>query len=164
MFSARIDGLANIEARIAKAVEFGELNKAQVQKSYRKIAMIYVRRAQSMVKDAKRTIYVRRRGSEVMVERGTLRRSMGTWTANKKFPTILAGPRANHPMKRKVAASADAWFAHIVEQGDFPDQFGGKSTGHPNYKVHQRAMEAVDATMRQKLIGELQKEFSRYMK
>jgi hypothetical protein len=67
-------------------------------------------------------------------------------------------------MKRKVAASADAWFAHIVEQGDFPDQFGGKSTGHPNYKVHQRAMESVDATMRQKLIGELQKEFSRYMK
>jgi hypothetical protein len=114
MFTARIDGLANIEARIAKAVEFGELNKAQVQKSYRKIAMIYVRRAQSMVKDAKRTIYVRRRGSEVMVERGTLRRSMGTWTANKQFPTILAGPRANHPMKRKVAASADAWFAHIV--------------------------------------------------
>jgi hypothetical protein len=164
MFTARIDGLANIEARIAKAVEFGELNKAQVQKSYRKIAMIYVRRAQSMVKDAKRTIYVRRRGSEVLVERGTLRRSMGTWTANKKFPTILAGPRANHPMKRKVAASADAWFAHIVEQGDFPDQFGGKSTGHPNYKVHQRAMESVDATMRQKLIGELQKEFSRYMK
>lgn len=164
MFNARIEGLDKIEARIAKAVEFGELNKAQVQKSYRKIAMIYVRRAKSMVKDAKRTIYVRRRGSETMVERGTLRRSMGTWTANKKFPTILAGPRANHPMRRKVAASADAWFAHIVEQGDFPDQFGGKSTSHPNYKVHQRAMESVDATMRQKLAAELAREFARYLK
>ena len=164
MFNARIDGLDRIQERISKAVEFGELNRAQVQKSYRKVAMIYVRRAQAMVKDADKTIYINRRGAVIKIEQGTLRRSMGTWTANKKFPTILAGPRVNHPMKKKVPASADAWFAHIVEHGDFPDEFGGKNTRHPNYLIHKRAMESVDATMRQKLIGELQKEFSRYMK
>jgi hypothetical protein len=67
-------------------------------------------------------------------------------------------------MKRKVRATADGWFAHIVEEGDFPAAFGGKSTNHPNYKVMERAMRATEAQMRAKLQQELSKLFSKHMR
>jgi hypothetical protein len=51
-----------------------------------------------------------------------------------------------------------------VEEGDFPEEFGGKSASHPNYKVIRRAMEATQAQMRVKLQQELKHEFEKYMR
>lgn len=151
--------------RIQRAVEMGQANKKDVQKAYRRVGAIYVATAKGMIKDADKDIQVQRGGRiGAFVERGTLRRSLGTWNAHKTFPTILAGPRANYPMKKKVKDHSDAWFAHMVEEGDFPEVFGGKNTGHPNYKVMERAMKAAYPRMKMKLYQELRREFEKLMK
>lgn len=154
-----------LNKRIKKAVEMGKANKASVQKAYRRVGAIYVATARSMIKDSPKDIRVQR-GDRMgaFIERGTLRRSMGTWNAHKVFPTILAGPRSNFPMKKKVREHSDAWFAHIVEEGDFPEVFGGKNASHPNYKVMERAMKASYPRMKAKLYQELRKEFEKLMK
>ena len=154
----------SIFKKLERAAQFGAINEKQVRQRYRKVAQIFVRKAKGMVKPYKRNIVVRPSKDALLVYRGQLRDSMGTWSPDNKFPTVLAGPRANHPMKRKVPAYADGWFAHIVEEGDFPDEFGGKSSSHPNYKVIRRAMQATEAQMRAKLQQELRQEFEKYMR
>lgn len=165
MIQVTVDGLADLEKRIQRAVEFGALNKSEASKSYRKISQIFVRKAKAMIKPYPRLIVVSgKKRSATYVHPGQLRDSMGTWSPDNKFPTVLAGPRANFPMKKKVRANADGWFAHIVEEGDFPAAFGGKSSSHPNYKVMERAMQATEAQMRAKLQQELSKLFTKFMR
>jgi hypothetical protein len=165
MIRVAVDGMADLEKRIQRAVQFGEINKQDASRAYRKISQIFVRKAKAMIKPYPRIIQVSgRKRSTTYVHPGQLRDSMGTWSPDNKFPTVLAGPRANFPMKRKVRATADAWFAHIVEEGDFPAAFGGKSTSHPNYKVMERAMQATEAQMRAKLQQELAKLFAKMMR
>ena len=147
----------NVFKKLERAAQFGAINEKDVRRRYRKVAQIFVR------KD-KRDIVVRPNKDALLVYRGQLRDSMGTWSPDNKFPTVLAGPRVNYPMKRKVPATSDGWFAHIVEEGDFPEEFGGKSASHPNYKVIRRAMEATQAQMRVKLQQELKQEFEKYMR
>ena len=165
MIKVTVDGMAKLEQRIQRAVQFGTLNKQDASRSYRKISQIFVRKAKAMIKPYPKLIVVSgKKRTTQYVHPGQLRDSMGTWSPDNKFPTVLAGPRANFPMKRKVRATADGWFAHIVEEGDFPEEFGGKSSSHPNYKVIRRAMEATQAQMRVKLQQELKQEFEKYMR
>jgi hypothetical protein len=154
----------NIMKKLERAAEFGAINQKDLRRRYRKVAQIFVRKAKGMVSPYKKDIVVRPNKDALVVRRGQLRDSMGTWSPDNKFPTVLAGPRANHPMKRKVPDTADGWFAHIVEEGDFPDQFGGKSSSHPNYKIIERAMHTTQAQMRVKLQQELKQEFEKYMR
>jgi hypothetical protein len=163
--TASLEGVDRATKRINRAVTYGKLNRTEVAASYRKVSGIFIRKARSMTKDYPTTIRVRRGKTVPMdIEPGTLRRSFGNWHPSKKFPTILAGPRANHPMARKVQDNADGWFAHIVEEGDFNDHFGGNQKGHPNYKVTERAIKATKERMRQKLYGEIQKNFLKFMR
>ena len=155
MIKVTVDGMAKLEQRIQRAVQFGTLNKQDASRSSRKISQIFV---------PKLIVVSGKKRSATYVHPGQLRDSMGTWSPDNKFPTVLAGPRANYPMKRKVRANADGWFAHIVEEGDFPAAFGGKSSSHPNYKVMERAMQATEAQMRAKLQQELSQLFSKYMR
>jgi hypothetical protein len=162
--SATMDA-RSLTKEIEKAVRLGYHNNAEMRKAYRRVAAIYIATAKGMIRDHPDDILVQRgHQASWLVESGTLRRSMGTWNADKTIPTILAGPRANAPMKKKVKDHSDAWFAGIVEEGDFPEQFGGKSSSHPNYKVMSRAMAISQPKMKVKLYQELRKEFERYMK
>lgn len=163
--SASVEGVAAATRRINRAVAYGKINRTDVAASYRKVSGIFIRKARAMTKDYPETIRVRRGKTVPLdVEPGTLRRSFGNWHPSKKFPTVLAGPRANHPMQRKVQQKADGWFAHIVEEGDFNEHFGGQSTSHPNYRVSKRAIQATKERMRQKLYGEIKKNFMKFMK
>ena len=164
--TTEMQGVERAQKRILKAVKFGILNKQDVQRSYRKVAQIFVRKARTMTKDYPKQIVIHRyvNSKPLVVDPGTLRRSFGTWAPNRQLPTILAGPRANYPMKRKVGKNSDAWFAHIVEEGDFPDAFGGKSASHPNYKITERAIKATQDAMRTKLYKELRSSFAKFMK
>jgi hypothetical protein len=155
----------NIFKKLEIAAKFGQVNEKDVRRRYRKVAQIFVRKAKGMVKPYPRIIQVSgKKRKTLYVYPGQLRDSMGTWSPDNKFPTVLAGPRANFPMKKKVPITADGWFAHIVEEGDFADEFGGKSSSHPNYKVIRRAMQATEAQMRSKLQQELRQEFEKYMR
>ena len=163
--TTEIQGLERAQKRIARAQLYGKVRRADVVKSYRKVSGIFIRKARSMAKDYPEPIRVLRgKTVPITVEPGTLRRSFGNWLPNSRFPTVLAGPRANYPMKRKVAQNADAWFAHIVEEGDFAEEFGGKQQSHANYKITERAIKATKEAMRQKLYGEIRKNFMHLIK
>ena len=163
--SASLEGVDRATKRINRAVTYGKLNRTEVAASYRKVSGIFIRKARSMAKDYPEPIRVLRgKTVPITVEPGTLRRSFGNWLPNSRFPTVLAGPRANYPMKRKVAQNADAWFAHIVEEGDFAEEFGGKQQSHANYKITERAIKATKESMRQKLYGEIRKNFMHLIK
>jgi len=73
--------------------------------------------------------------------RGQLKASMGNWKPNRKNVNIVAGPRANSPMKKKVRETANGWFAHFVEE------FGTQNKG-----VFDRTKKQVIAQMRDKQV------------
>jgi len=156
---ANVDGLEMVLKRIDRGLQFNEKNMRQMRKINRKVVGIYIRTLKSgsnRVIDYKKPIFVKGRQP---IEPGTLRKSVGTWTPNKSKAKVLGGPKVG-----KNARKYDAWFAHIVEGGDFADAFGGKNTSHPNYQKFERAKKAVQDKMKRKLYSELRKEFERYFR
>ena len=157
--TANVDGLEMVLKRIDRAIEFNKKDMAQMRKLNRQVVQIYVRylRRPGRIKDAKEVIDVPGRDP---IKPGTLRNSVGTWTPNKNRATVLGGPRAFNNVRK----GHDAWFAHIVEEGDYADAFGGKNRSGHNYQVFEKAKKKNQEKMRKKLYSGLRKEFERYMR
>lgn len=156
---ANVDGLEMVLKRIDRGIQFNEKNMRQMRKINRKVVGIYIRTLKSgsnRIIDYKKPIFVKGRKE---IEPGTLRKSIGTWTPSKSKAKVLGGPKVGRNARRY-----DAWFAHIVEGGDFADAFGGKNTSHPNYQKFEKAKKAVQDKMKRKLYSELRKEFERYFR
>lgn len=156
---AQVDGLDMVLKRLDHALQFNEKNMREMRKINRKVVGIYIRTLKSgsnKILDYKKTIKVKGRKD---IEPGTLRKSVGTWTPNKSQAKVLGGPKVG-----KNSSRYDAWFAHIVEGGDFADAFGGKNTSHPNYRKFEKAKKEVQDKMRSKLYSEMRREFERYFK
>ena len=131
-------------------------DRAALAKINRETGKIYVNALRSNIKNYGRTIFVRRKsGGNMDITPGTLRRSIGSWTPKGvKTGLILTGPRTNHrPFTKKTQDNADGWFAHFVEAGTFPDEFGGKQSGNPNHGVFKRTRGSVYNTMKSKQIA-----------
>ena len=157
--TANVDGLEMVLKRIDKAILFSKKDMAEMRKINRQVVQIYVRylRRPGRIKDAKEVIKVPGRKP---IEPGTLRNSVGSWTPNKSRATVLGGPRAYNNVRK----GHDAWFAHIVEAGDYGDAFGGKNRSGHNYQVFEKAKKKNQEKMRKKLYSGLRKEFERYMR
>jgi hypothetical protein len=156
---ANVDGLEMVLKRIDHSIKFNHKNMREMRKINRKVVGIYIRTLKTgsnRIIDYKKTIFVKGRKK---IEPGTLRKSVGTWTPDNTKSKVLGGPKVG-----RNASKYDAWYAHIVEGGDFADAFGGKNTSHPNYKKFEKAKKAVQDKMRSKLYSELRKEFERYMR
>lgn len=157
--TANVDGLEMVLKKIDHAILFNKKDMAQMRKINRQVVQIYVRylRRPGRIKDAEKVIKVKGREP---IKPGTLRNSVGTWTPNKMRATVLGGPRSFNNVRK----GHDAWFAHIVEEGDFADAFGGKNRSGPNYQVFEKAKKKNQEKMRKKLFQGLRKEFERYMR
>jgi hypothetical protein len=157
--TANVDGLEMVLKRIDRAIEFNKKDMAQMKKLNRQVVQIYVRylRRPGRIKDAKEVINVPGRKP---IQPGTLRNSVGTWNPNKNRATILGGPRSFNNVRK----GHDAWFAHIVEDGDYADAFGGKNRSGHNYQVFEKAKKKKQPAMRKKLHDGLRKEFELYMR
>lgn len=158
--TATIDGLEMVLKRIDKAVQFNHANMRKMRNSNRKVAQIYVRYLKRRVVSMNRDIVVKRNGRIRTVTPGTLKDSMGTWTPNKSRATVLGGPKTFN----NATGDKDGWFAHFVEEGDFPLAFGGKNRSHPNYHLFEKAKKATHDKMKAKLYQELRTNFATYMK
>lgn len=131
-------------------------DRSALRKINRETGKVYVSALRSNIKNHKRTILVRRQsGTKIDITPGTLRRSIGSWAPKgTKTGLILTGPRTNHkPFAKKTQDNADGWFAHFVEAGTFPDEFGGKQSDHRNYRVFERTRTSVYGTMKSKQIA-----------
>ena len=160
---AQVDGLEQVLKKIDRASRWNEEDKKQLRKINRQVVGIYVRnlkRGSNRIIDAKKTIKVKGRSD---IEPGTLRRSVGTWTPEKGSTKVLGGPKYKGG-SGKAQSNNDAWFAHIVEEGDFSHYFGGKNKSHPNYKKFEKAKKATQAKMQSMLLRKLRAEFERFMK
>ena len=128
-------------------------DRTALRKINRETGKVYVSALRSNIKNYGKTIFVRRKsGTSIDITPGTLRRSIGSWSPKgQKTGLILSGPRTN-TLGRKTQDNADGWFAHFVEAGTFPDEFGGKQSGNPNHGVFERTRGAVYNTMKSKQI------------
>jgi hypothetical protein len=115
---AKIDKLANIDSIAQREIiEAAESN-----------AQIYVSAAKSRIRDYhKDIIVVKKNGTRLVIPRGTLRRSMGTWRPKGTKSMVMAGPRTRS-LGKSVGEDSDGWFAGIVEGGLFGPKFGGRKT------------------------------------
>jgi hypothetical protein len=129
-------------------------DRSALAKINRETGKIYVNALRSNIKNYGKTIFVRRKsGTSIDITSGTLRRSIGSWAPKgQKTGLILSGPRTN-TLGRKTQKTADGWFAHFVEAGTFPSEFGGKQSGNPNHGVFNRTRSAVYNTMKSKQIS-----------
>lgn len=106
--------------RVEKSMD-GSKSK-EMLKSHKEIGKMYVDAAKRNIKNYHEDTTVKKNGKEYTIVRGQLKKSMGIWRPNRRRTGVVAGPRANAPMKNKVRPQADGWFAHFVEER--PKAFG----------------------------------------
>ena len=155
----QIQGLKHVEKRLTRAADWSKDDKKNLRKINRKVAKLYVKALKSNSKIFPRDIIVQRGGSRLVVQRGQIKRSVGTWLPSRGGTWIVAGPRTNALGKRKTKQNADGWFSHIVEGGD---SFGIKKTT-PNTDVFSRSIRQTEGAMRGLRDMELKIEFEKFM-
>lgn len=155
-----IQGTKQLEKRLNKAANWSKEDKKNLRRLNRDVAKLYVKAAKANIKNFPRDIIVQRNGGRLVVQKGQMKRSMGTWLPARSGSWVVAGPRTNALGKRNTRENADGWFAHIVEGGD---SFGIKKTT-VNTGVFKRSIRSVESAMRSLRDAKLRQTFERYMK
>lgn len=159
--SVEVQNIDKVLRKLERLADWSEKDFANLVNINERVASVYTASAQSNVKDFARDILVQRKnGSDILVERGQLRRSIGIWQPDKSRTKVIGGPRTNTIGRRKTRKNADGWFAHIVEGGD---SFGIKKTT-VNTGVFDRSKRATQSRSRKLLVRLLRKEYERFMK
>lgn len=144
-----------LSKKIEKLANVDKVARKEILSSARQIAQIYVKAARGAIQDYPRDIVVvRKSGTKITIPKGTLRRSMGTWTPKNSKSHIAAGPRAGQ--FRKLTENRDGWFAHFVEYGNFPEAFGGNRRTR-NTGVFARTISQTSPAMRREMINAMNK-------
>lgn len=168
-----ITGLDKINKRLAQLARWSVEQENQIVSLNRRVAQVYLNALNANIKDYKRDIRVQFKDrDDIIVKRGQLRRSLGSWQPAAYDPTkILAGPiTGNIGRRRKRGVKmangrktytrvSDGWFAHIVEGGD---SFGIKKTT-PNtgvFRMQKAATQNRAMKLRDRL---LRKQFSKFL-
>ena len=110
----------------------------ELLKAHKEIGKVYHQQVKRNIKNYHEDTVVKKKGKEYPIVRGQLKASMGNWKPNRNNVNIIAGPRANSPMKKKVRETANGWYAHFVEE------FGTNNKG-----VFDRTKKQVFAKMKQ---------------
>lgn len=153
-----ISGANQLYKNIDKLVKWSQKDSKALQEVGHRVGDVYANYIKSNVKDLGKDISVR----GTLVRSGQLRRSGGTWQPDKTRNTIMAGPRTNAIGGRKTKKSADGWYAHIVEKGDFGPRFGGKHSTK-NTGVFARGIKSTANRSKKLQVILLQKNFARYI-
>ena len=157
--TVKITGVDKLFKRIDKIAQWSEKDSKKLQDVGHRVGAVYANYIKANVKDLGKDIFVR----GLKVKSGQLRRSGGTWLPNKNENTVLGGPRTNAIGRRKTKKSADGWYAHIVEKGDFGPRFGGKHKTQ-NSGVFSRGMKATESRSLKLQEILLRKNFAKYIR
>jgi len=161
MQTVTVKGLDQALKKLEKLALWSEKDFANLVTINERVGEVYNNSLKANIKDFDRDILVQRtNGTDILVKRGQLRRSIGVFQPQKDRIKVLAGPKTNTIGKRKTRKYADGWFAHIVEGGD---SFGIKKRTQ-NTGVFERSQKATQQRMVQLQTRLLRKEYERYMK
>lgn len=161
MQTVTVKGLDQAMKKLEKLALWSEKDFANLVTINERVGEVYNASLKANIKDFDRDILVQRtNGTDILVKRGQLRRSIGVFQPQKDRIKVLAGPKTNTIGKRKTRKYADGWFAHIVEGGD---SFGIKKRTQ-NTGVFERSQKATQQRMVQLQTRLLRKEYERYMK
>ena len=161
MQTVTVKGLEQALKKLEKLALWSEKDFANLVNINERVGEVYNASLKANIKDFDRDILVQRtNGTDILVKRGQLRRSIGVFQPQKDRIKVLAGPKTNTIGKRKTRKYADGWFAHIVEGGD---SFGIKKRTQ-NTGVFERSQKATQQRMVQLQTRLLRKEYERYMK
>lgn len=161
MQTVTVKGLEQALKKLEKLALWSEKDFANLVTINERVGEVYNASLKANIKDFDRDILVQRtNGTDILVKRGQLRRSIGVFQPQKDRIKVLAGPKTNTIGKRKTRKYADGWFAHIVEGGD---SFGIKKRTQ-NTGVFERSQKATQQRMVQLQTRLLRKEYERFMK
>lgn len=161
MQTVTVKGLDQALKKLERLAQWSEKDFANLVTINERVGEVYNNSLKANIKDFHRDILVQRtNGTDILVKRGQLRRSIGVFQPQKDRIKVLAGPKTNTIGKRKTRKYADGWFAHIVEGGD---SFGIKKRTQ-NTGVFERSQKATQQRMVQLQTRLLRKEYERYMK
>lgn len=161
MQTVTVKGLDQALKKLEKLAQWSEKDFANLVTINERVGEVYNNSLKANIKDFDRDIFVQRKsGTDILVKRGQLRRSIGVFQPQKDRIKVLAGPKTNTIGKRKTRKYADGWFAHIVEGGD---SFGIKKRTQ-NTGVFERSQKATQQRMVQLQTRLLRKEYERFMK
>ena len=161
MQTVTVKGLDQALKKLEKLALWSEKDFANLVTINERVGEVYNNSLKANIKDFDRDILVQRtNGTDILVKRGQLRRSIGVFQPQKDRIKVLAGPKTNTIGKRKTRKYADGWFAHIVEGGD---SFGIKKRTQ-NTGVFERSQKATQQRMVQLQTRLLRKEYERFMK
>ena len=161
MQTVTVKGLDEALKKLERLAKWSEKDFANLVTINERVGEVYINSLKANIKDFDRDILVQRtNGTDILVKRGQLRRSIGVFQPQKDRIKVLAGPKTNTIGKRKTRKYADGWFAHIVEGGD---SFGIKKRTQ-NTGVFERSQKATQQRMKKLQTQLLRKEYERFMK
>ena len=161
MQTITVKGLDEALKKLERLAQWSEKDFANLVTINERVGEVYNNSLKANIKDFDRDILVQRtNGTDILVKRGQLRRSIGVFQPQKDRIKVLAGPKTNTIGKRKTRKYADGWFAHIVEGGD---SFGIKKRTQ-NTGVFERSQKATQQRMKKLQTQLLRKEYERFMK
>ncbi len=161
MQTVTVKGLDEALKKLERLAQWSEKDFANLVTINERVGEVYNNSLKANIKDFDRDILVQRtNGTDILVKRGQLRRSIGVFQPQKDRIKVLSGPKTNTIGKRKTRKYADGWFAHIVEGGD---SFGIKKRTQ-NTGVFERSQKATQQRMKKLQTQLLRKEYERFMK
>ncbi len=161
MQTVTVKGLDEALKKLERLAQWSEKDFANLVNINERVGEVYNNSLKANIKDFDRDILVQRtNGTDILVKRGQLRRSIGVFQPQKDRIKVLSGPKTNTIGKRKTRKYADGWFAHIVEGGD---SFGIKKRTQ-NTGVFERSQKATQQRMKKLQTQLLRKEYERFMK
>ena len=161
MKAVRVVGMDKVLRKLDRLAKWSEKDYNNLVAINERVGDVYNASLQANIKDFPRDILVQRRNkADILVKRGQLRRSVGSWQPDKRRITVLAGPRTNIIGRRKTRKYSDGWFAHIVEGGD---SFGRKKTT-VNTGVFMQSKRATQSRMEALRNRLLKREYERFMR
>ena len=98
--SVKLTGTAQLFKNIDKIARWNQDDSKKLQDVGHKVGNVYANYLRANVKDLDKDIKVNNRQKILIVKKGQLRRSAGTWQPTKNRNTILAGPRTKSIGKR----------------------------------------------------------------
>ena len=155
--SLKITGAEQLYRNIDKVAKWSEQDSQALQAVGHRVGAVYANYIKANVKDLGKDTKLRGK----VIKNGQLRRSGGTWLPDKKRNTVLAGPRTNAVGGRKTKNSANGFYAHIVEKGDFGPRFGGKHRTQ-NTGVFERGINSTRSRSEKLQLMLLKQTFTNY--
>ncbi len=155
--------LQRFTTRVKYCARFGQKNAKKMVSINKKVGKDgYIKEAKSKINDSAKDVQVWGDGKKGMiVERGTLRRSLGTWKTRRGETNVFAGPRSGHVHQSVKGTNRDGWHALIAEGGHAGDS---KSHNTDNRHVFQKALKNTQGAMKVAQYAAYRKEFKKYMR